>query len=312
MADYSAGHIKTQESIELMGLLARKMGSEKIKFSPGVSYRNLMIISEQLLQQGKGKLKCIPPHDITGKKIKKYFPHGKGATELCSLMEASADILSGNEINKVKIDLGENPGNMIWLWGGGKKPQLPLFMDKYGISGGMISAVGLLKGIGKCIGMEIIDVPGATGYYDTDYQGKARGAISALEKMDFVFVHVEAPDEAGHNGDLRNKILAIENFDQKVVGSILGYLRRTGNYRIMVLPDHYTPLQVRTHVGDPVPFVLCGTGVPADNMRFFTEEEAAQGSLSEVTGYNLINMLVSGVKKSGKKKAVRKKQKSKG
>ena len=292
MADYSAGHIKTEESAELTRLLNREIGNEKIKFFPGVSYRNLMIISEELLKGGRGNLKCVPPHDITGKEIRKYLPRGKGAKELCSLTERSVEALSESAINKVKIDLGENPANMIWLWGGGGKVQLPLFTDKYGLSGGMISAVGLLKGIGKCIGMEIIDVPGATGYYDTNYEGKAQGAIAALDKLDFVFIHVEAPDEAGHNGDLRNKILAIENFDQKVVGPVLEYLRSTGSYRIMVLPDHYTPLEIRTHIGDPVPFALCGNGVPVDTMPVFTEKAAEGGSIKKVSGYDLINTML--------------------
>lgn len=291
MIDYSAGHIKTHESTILMEVLNRELGSDKIKFYPGVSYRNLMVIKEDLLLSGRGGLRCTPPHDIIGKKITKYLPKGKGGEVIRSVMERSRDILLKQEINLVKIDLKENPANMIWLWGYGKKPQMPLFKDRFGVTSGMISAVGLLKGIGKCLGMEVIDVPGATGYYDTDYSAKAQYAIDALKRLDLIFVHVEAPDEAGHNGDLRNKILAIENFDQKVVGPILDYLRSLGNYRVLVLPDHATPLKVRTHVDEPVPFAICGEGISIDTMQSFTEKEAEKGGFGTVSGDKLGDLL---------------------
>lgn len=288
MVDYSAGHIKTQESATLMEVLNRELGGEGIRFYPGVSYRNLMVIKEDLL---KGKLRCTPPHDILGKKINKYLPKGKGTETILSLMEKSVDILSKQELNQVKIDLKENPANMIWLWGQGKRAKMPLFKDRFGVTSGIISAVGLLKGIGRCIGMEVIDVPGATGYYDTDYNAKAQYAIDALKRLDLIFIHVEAPDEAGHNGDLRNKILAIENFDQKVVGPVLEYLKSLGEYRVLVLPDHATPLKVRTHVDDPVPFAICGTGISIDNMQFFTEKEAEKGGYGVVMGDGLGDLL---------------------
>lgn len=291
MVDYSAGHIKTNESVTLMEVLNKELGSKEIKFYAGVSYRNLMVIKEDLLKEGRGELKCTPPHDILGKKIDKYLPKGKGAKTIISLMEKSGDILSKLELNQVKIDLKENPANMIWLWGYGKKPKLPSFKERFNVTGGIISAVGLLRGIGKYIGMEVIDVPGITGYYDTDYNAKARYAINSLASLDLVFVHVEAPDEAGHNGDLRNKILAIENFDQKVVGPILSYLKSQGQYRILVLPDHPTPLKIRTHTDEPVPFAICGEGIPVDNMQFFAEKEAEKGGYDVVQGDNLVDLL---------------------
>lgn len=288
MADYSAGHIKTEESRIFANVLNAEFGSDKIKFYAGVSYRNLMVVKEELISEGKGKLKCTPPHDISNKKIDKYLPKGKGAGFILSLMEKSAGILSGHELNRLK----KNPANMIWLWGYGKKPSMTVFKERFGIKGGIISAVGLLKGIGKSIGMDVIDVPGATGYYDTDYSAKARYAIDALKRMDLIFVHVEAPDEAGHNGDLKNKILAIENFDEKVVGPILDYLRLQGGYRVLVVPDHPTPLKVRTHVDDPVPFSICGTGIFVDNMQSFTEKESDKGIYGIVSGCGLIDLLI--------------------
>lgn len=291
MQDYSAGHIKNSETVLLISALNKELKDMGVVFYPGVSYRNLLIIKEGLLTGGRGRLRCTPPHDITGKKIKGFLPTGKGSSFLCEIMRKSQDILTRHEINNVKLDLKENPANMIWLWGYGKKPALPFFKEKFGVTSGMISAVGLLKGIGKCIGMEIIDVPGATGYYDTDYRAKARYAIDTLDRLDLVFVHVEAPDEAGHNGDLRNKVLAIENFDEKVVGPILRYLKEKGDYRILVMPDHATPLTLRTHTKDAVPFSICGTGITSDGTNSFSENSAKGGSYGVVKGEKLMELL---------------------
>lgn len=264
MVDYSAGHIKTEESRKIINSLNKKFGAKGIKFYTGVSYRNLMVIKEDMVPKG---LRCTPPHDIMGKKIDKYLPKG----EIRSIME--------------------DTNYSIWLWGYGKKPKIPLFKDRFGVKAGMISAVGLLKGIAKCIGMEVINVPGATGYYDTDYSAKASYAINALNRLDLIFVHVEAPDEAGHNGDLKEKIRAIENFDKKVVGPILEYLRSIDEYRILVLPDHATPLEIRTHVGEPVPFAMCGGEIHVDNIQSFTEKDVEKGSMINVRGDKLMELL---------------------
>ena len=293
MVDYSGGHISSGEGRLLIELLSGKFAGRGVRFFPGVSYRNLMLVSEQLLQEDGGPLHCVPPHDIIGHPIREHFPTGKGSRFLREIMQASYLILSQHVVNKVKIDLRENPANMIWLWGGGKKPSFGTFGEEHGLSGAVISAVDLLKGIGKLLGFEVIDVPGATGYYDTDYSGKAGAALSALGRVDCVLVHVEAADEAGHNGDRTEKVRAIQNFDAKVVGTILDGLRDAGDFRIMVLPDHATPLSVRTHVADPVPFCICGTGISPDGMEAFNEKAAAKGSLNISEGWHLLDHLLA-------------------
>jgi len=224
LVDYSSGHIRSKEAGILINAVDKALGSDRIKFYPGVSYRHLMLVKRGV-DDGLEKLECKPPHDIAGQSISKNLPRGKGAEILINLMLESRKVLSAQEINHVRVDLKENPGNMIWLWGQGKKPSMPSFFDKYGLRGSVISAVDLIKGLGKIIGLEVINVPGATGYYDTDYEAKARAAIKALEDKDFVFVHIEAPDEAGHNGDLREKITAIERCDQLVLQHLKGHGR---------------------------------------------------------------------------------------
>jgi 2,3-bisphosphoglycerate-independent phosphoglycerate mutase len=207
-------------------------------------------------------------------------------------MEASKDILERHEINKVRVDLKENPANMIWLWGQGKSPNLPSYKDLFGLKGAIISAVDLLKGIGRLIGFEVIDVPGATGYYDTNYKGKGEYAAAALKKNDFVFVHVEAPDEAGHNGDLRQKIEAIENFDRHIVGAVWNALKDTDDFRIMVLSDHATPISVRTHVDDPVPFLICGKGIAPSGAASFNETNAKESKMKFRNGFSLTEYFI--------------------
>ncbi|MFA5093672.1 MAG: cofactor-independent phosphoglycerate mutase [Candidatus Omnitrophota bacterium] len=288
MADYSAGHITTEEASTLIKLLDKKLGSDKIKFYPGVSYRHLMIVSDASLKDTLMDLECIPPHDITGEAIKGRLPKGKGSEFLAKLMEDSKPVLSSHEINQVRIDLKENPANMIWLWGQGVDARMPRFKDLFGVEGSVISAVDLIKGIGKIIGLEVIEVPGATGYYDTNYQGKARYAVDSLERKDFVFVHVEAPDEAGHNGDLRAKINAIENFDRFVVGGILEKFSGRKDFRIMVLPDHFTPVTLRTHTREPVPFLMFGNGIGANGAEGFSEASAKNSGISFPHGEELM------------------------
>lgn len=277
MADYSAGHITDKESKALMECLNEKLGTENIKFYHGKSYRNLVVIKAKSLDALNDLVKasCTAPHDITGKDISKNLPKGRGASLLLRLMEDSKAILEKNEINKVRVDLGENPANMIWLWGQGTNPNMPTFKGMFGIEGSVISAVDLVNGIGKLVGLRLINVPGATGYYDTNYQGKGESAVNALKDSNFVFVHVEAPDEAGHNGDVRAKITAIENFDKFVVGAVWSYLRQTKDYRIMVLSDHATPVSIKTHVSDPAPFVMAGKGVTHNGFDIFSEANAA-------------------------------------
>ena len=251
MEDFSAGHISTQEARALIEEIDRKLGTDQLRFYPGVSYRHLMV-----WKGGKDRLECTPPHDIQDRSIGDYLPSGDGAEVINQLMEASADILAAHPANKARLEQGKRPANSIWLWGQGKRPSMPTFREKYGLEGAVISAVDLTKGLGVYAGFEVIKVPGATGWIDTNYVGKAEHALFALKTRDIVYLHVEAPDEAGHTGDLKNKIKAIEDFDEFVVGNILAGMRQFDEYRILALPDHPTPLEIRTHSAEPVPFVL--------------------------------------------------------
>lgn len=251
MNDYSAGHITTNESRALIKEIDKKLGSKEISFYPGVSYRHLMV-----WKNGKEKIKCTPPHDMTGKRIDKYLSKGKGAEVLQKLKNEAVGILLANPVNKERIKRGLPPANSLWFWGQGRKLSIPKFSDKYKLKGALISAVDLTKGLGICAGFDVLNVKGATGYIDTNYEGKAEAALKSLDKHDFVYVHVEAPDEAGHNGNIGNKIRAIEDFDSKVVGRIMKGMKRFKEYSILLMPDHATPIRAMTHTDEPVPFVI--------------------------------------------------------
>ena len=296
MVDYSAGHISTPEAKVIIEMINKSLGTEKVKFYPGISYRHLMVLgaSSREEAQVKSKIKCMPPHDIIGKSIKKNLPQGEGKEILLDLIEKSKKVLATNDVNKVRIDLGENPANMIWLWGQGIMPVMPPFKNLYGVTGSIISAVDLIKGIGKIVGLDVIDVPGATGYYDTNFEGKGKYALRSLENKDFVFVHIEAPDEAGHNGDIREKIKAIENFDKFVVGAIWEAFKNRNDFRLMILPDHATPISIRTHATDPIPFVMCGEGIESDNAQVFTEKAAVATEFAVSEGHLLMKKLIQG------------------
>ena len=287
LTDYSAGHISSEEAKKIIELIDNQLGTTRIKFYPGISYRHLMVVKRGADDRLEN-VKCRPPHDITGQSIAKNLPKGKAAEILVKLMRHSQSVLDNHEINQVRIDLKENPANMIWLWGQGKKPSMPSFKEKYGISGSMISAVDLLKGLGKILGLEVINVPGATGYYDTDYSGKANAAIKALENQDFVFVHVEAPDEAGHNGDLREKLAAIERFDQLVVGTMLSAFKGREDFRVLVLPDHATPIALKTHTSDEVCFGIYGKGIKKGDFSGYNEKESLKSKLYFQKGHELM------------------------
>jgi len=294
LADYSAGHITDKESKGLMEFLNKSLGTDRIKFYHGKSYRNLVVIKTRSKDELTELIKtsCTPPHDVSGQPILKNLPKGKGAELLIKLMQDSRELLEKHEINKVRVDLKENPGNMIWLWGQGTNPNMPSFSGMFGVDGSVISAVDLVNGIGRLVGLEVIQVPGATGYYDTNYQGKGDFAVNALKSKDFVFVHVEAPDEAGHNGDMRAKITAIENFDKFVVGTIWNHLKGTDDYRIMVLSDHATPVAIKTHVSDPAPFAMAGKGVEHNGFDTFSEKNAAESKLKYKSGAALTEELI--------------------
>ncbi len=293
MIDYSAGHITTEESRVLSVALNEKLGSGKYSFHVGTSYRNLLLVHCDSAKEADDltSICCYPPHDILDQAISEHLPKDP---ELIKLMEGSRAVLAKHDVNKVRVDLGQNPANMIWLWGQGKKPDMPKFEDAYGITGGMISAVDLLKGLGRVIGLEVVEVPGATGYYDTDFLGKAEAALDILTRRDMVFVHVEAPDEAGHNGDIWAKIKAIEDFDSKVTATIIkGLVERGESYRVLILPDHPTPVKRRTHTGDPVPFAMVGTGIDPDEVTVFSENSAKAGSLRVAKGSELMRVLLA-------------------
>lgn len=291
--DYSADHISSEEAEQLIHAVNQGLETEEIQFHSGVSYRHLMV----LRNTASGEVFCTPPHDVLGEKIDDHLPQGDKETAglIYDLICRSKPILEGHPINKERKQRGLNPGNMIWPWSGGKKPRIPTIIEKYNLKGASVAAVDLIKGIGIYAGLEPIDVPGATGYLDTDYAAKARYALNALETYDFIFLHVEAPDEAAHAGNLEEKILAIERFDELVVGPILNGLKDYDIWRLMVLPDHPTPIEVRTHTKEPVPFAICGTDVEADSVVAFDEDSAREGYLGTVPGHELIDILVKGV-----------------
>ena len=276
MEDFTAGHISSEEGARLIRALE---GSVKgARFYPGVSYRNLLV-----LDRGKGA-ETTPPHDIVGIPVDPHLPHGWDGPILRRAMEESRAILEDHDVNRSRIREGKRPATMIWPWSGGKRPALPSFRERYGLSGGIIAAVDLLNGIARYAEMEVIRVPGATGYLDTDYQAKARYAVEALRRLDFLYLHVEAPDEAGHMGSVEEKVRAIERVDG-MVGTIL----ESFDGVIAVLPDHPTPIRVKTHTADPVPFAVRGIGV--DGSQRLTEAECRKGSLGLVDAGELLPML---------------------
>ncbi|MHC1630685.1 MAG: cofactor-independent phosphoglycerate mutase [Methanotrichaceae archaeon] len=286
MVDYSAGHITTPETNEIISSLQDVCSEGQLY--PGVSYRNLLVLN------GKAeRADCTPPHDIMDQPIADYLPKGDGSEILREMMEASVPILAEHPINQRRIAEGKRPANMIWLWGQGKAPKLPTLQETRGISGAMISAVDLLKGIGVYAGLEVIDVPGATGLLDTNYEGKVEAALGALERLDFVYLHVEAPDEMGHDGSLELKIEAIERFDARIVGPILKGLENSDqDWRVCVLPDHPTPVALRTHTSEPVPFAMMGASIEPDEMEVFTEQEGARGGYGLIDGWRLMGEMM--------------------
>ena len=286
MLDYSAGHITSEEGHELIRALRPLVPGGRLY--AGVGYRNLLI-----LKAGADAV-CTPPHDISDQPIEDYLPRGKDAERLIGLMEAARPILASHPLNLRRIAEGERPANMIWLWGQGPAPAMPAFLKRHGLCGAMISAVDLLKGIGAYAGMEVISVPGATGDINTNYEGKVRAALEALGRLDFVYLHIEAPDEAGHEGNVEQKIRAIELFDSKVVGPMIEGLRSRGElFRVLLMPDHATPLSIRTHTRDPVPFTIMGSGIEPDSVEMFDEASAKRGGFGVVEATKLVEMMAN-------------------
>jgi len=290
MEDYSAGHITDGEAGVLVEALQENLGNEYVRFFQGVGYRHLCKIKgreDTLLAE------CTPPHDIPGEEIGRFLPRGRGSDFLRDLMSRSVEVLSGHPVNRAREGRGEKPANMIWLfWGSGVMPQLPSFEEKYGVRAALTSGVDLLRGLGKMSGVESLAIPGVTAGPDNDYRAQARGALEALKKYDLVFIHVEAPDEAGHAGQAEDKVEAIESIDREVVGTVLSGVR--DGLRLLVMPDHPTPVQVRTHTADPVPFVLWGSGFSGNGGGAFSEREARKTGTFVERGDTLMESLIRG------------------
>ncbi|MBM3998773.1 MAG: cofactor-independent phosphoglycerate mutase [Planctomycetes bacterium] len=278
LRDFTAGHISTAEAHELLAALQESLGDEHCRFVGGVSYRNLVIVRDTAGPPPFSRdTRTVPPHDLTDQPIDDAYPRGPGSHWLLDRMERSASVLADHPVNAARRDRGLRPATHVWLWGLGKAPALEPFADRFGVRGAMITAVDLLRGLATLIGWPCIEVPGATGYTDTDYAAKGRYAIDALDMADLVCVHVEATDEASHEGDAPAKVRALEQIDRHIVGPLLDALRRRGDYRILVSPDHPTPVRIKTHSHGLVPFAYCGMGVQADGATSY-DEGAAEAS----------------------------------
>jgi 2,3-bisphosphoglycerate-independent phosphoglycerate mutase len=287
--DYSAGHISSSEAEELLKAAAEAF-SDIGEFYPGMSYRHVFV-----LRNSSNQLVSTPPHDVIDGEISRHLLKPEDspiASMLNEMMLRSREVLSRHPVNLKRVREGKNPGNMLWLWGQGTRPRIEPLHEKYGIRGAVVSAVDVIKGLGRYMGMDILEVKGATGYYDTNYEGKARAALKSLEDRDYVYVHVEAIDEASHAGDLEMKIKALEDFDRRLVGEVLdGLPSLDAPVTIGLLPDHATPIKVRTHVRDAVPFVIAGG--KKDGVRSFDEESAKRGLYGLLEGEGFMRRLLS-------------------
>ena len=285
MSDFTAGHIRTNEAEPIIRDLEKEFSGEGVHFFTGVSYRNLMTIREKDAMD----ISCMPPHDIPNEAVSDYQPKGRGARRIREIMERASEIVARHEVNQVRRELGEVPATNVWLWGQGVVPIMPRFRQKYGVRGACIAAVDLIRGLGKLLGWTLIDVPGATGYLDTDYVAKGKYAVEALDEYDLVAVHIEAPDEAGHMGDASEKIKALEKIDEHIVGPVLEKLRTFDKWRILVAPDHPTPVIRRTHTNEPPPFCMAGSDLPRLlSMEAFSERLAGQSDLRIDPGHELM------------------------
>ena len=287
MLDYSAGEITTSEASALIKSVAKGLNGNGFTFNPGISYRHCLV-----WKMGNLDMQLTPPHDISGKPIKSFLPKGTNSELILDLMKRSTHILKDHPINQKRIENGLNPATSIWLWGQGKKPAIPLFIEKYGLCGTVISAVDLIRGIGKASGMQSIEVEGATGNIHTNFKGKALAALGAIkEGRDFVYIHVEAPDECGHQGQLKDKIRAIEMIDRDVLGTLLDGLDPDDETSILVLPDHPTPIATKTHCSDPVPYMIyrSGSEVMDENAVYTEDYIRSRGNHHIEHGYTLMD-----------------------
>jgi len=292
--DYSSGHISSEEARILIEELDKNLGTEEIKFYPGKSYRHILLLSGEYSKE----ITCKPPHDVHGEPVSENLPKATSnegeytAKILNELIQKSREILNNHPVNQKRIKDGKPPANLIWPWGAGKNTKMPSFRERFNLNGALISAVDLLNGIAATLGMEVIEVPGATAYLDTNYEGKADYALDALERNDLIYIHIEAPDEAGHEGLLENKIKAIEYIDKRVVARILDRMKGK-EFTIGILPDHATPLSVKTHTYDPVPFAIYSTEREGDHVENYSESSAEKGSYGLRNATEFMDLLLS-------------------
>jgi 2,3-bisphosphoglycerate-independent phosphoglycerate mutase len=290
MRDYSAGHISTGEARRLISALNEKLGSDEVSFHSGVNYRHICKLKgrEDTLLAA-----CTPPHDIPDRLVDKFLPRGRGSELLLDLMERSKDVLKDHPVNAERRSRGDLPATMIWLfWGSSKLPAMPAFKQVYGLDATLTSGVDLLRGLARMVGMGVLDIAGVTDSLDNDYAAQADGALKALEKRDLVVIHIEAPDEAAHAGSVDDKVEAIRRIDEEVVSRIHAW--RAGALRVLVLPDHPTPIETRTHSDEPVPFMLWGHGLAANGAKRFTEIESKNTGFFIEEGYKIMGRLVEG------------------
>ena len=292
MIDYSAGEISTAEAKELIEFLAKKINNDKYSLHAGISYRHCLVMANGTVA---GDL--TPPHDITGKPVKDHLPTTEAGKRLLEIQKQSYELLKDHPVNLKRIKEGKNPANSLWFWGEGTKPALESFEKRFGLKGAIISAVDLLKGIGKLADMRVIEVEGATGNYDTNFIGKAKACVDALnDGIDFVYVHMEAPDECGHHGDTENKIFSIGEIDQKVVKYVVEKLNESGeDYAILIAPDHPTPISIKTHCSDPVPYLIYRKGKNLGNgATAYDEENAENTGVFVENGVTLMQKFLNG------------------
>jgi 2,3-bisphosphoglycerate-independent phosphoglycerate mutase len=295
MRDFTADHISTEDATELLATAQEALGSDALEFVPGVSYRNLLIWrGKQRPAPFTMEMRATPPHDLTDKTVLNDYPRGPGSDVLNSLMAETMDLFADHPVNKRRVAAGQLPATNVWLWGIGKRPSLQPFAEAYGPQGAMITAVDLLRGLASLIGWQRMEVPGATGYTDTDYAAKGRHAIDALDEFDLVCVHVEAPDEASHEGDCAAKVKAIEEIDRHVVAPLASKLQRSGDWRMMISPDHPTFLSTKTHSHGNVPVAIAGTHIEPDQATTYGDTNAEQSSLAFDEGWRAMRWFIRG------------------
>jgi len=288
MWDYSAGHISTAEAQALIAALDESLGNDKIHFYPGISYRHICKLKGQ---EDTLLATCTPPHDIPGKPIDEFFPKGPGSKLLRDLMTRSEAVLQDHPVNIKRRTRGDIPATTIWLfWGSGKAPALPSFKQAYGLNAALTSGVDLLKGFSRMVGMDVLDIPGVTDGLDNNYAAQAAGALEALDEHDLVVIHIEAPDEAAHAGAIDDKIEAIQRVDKEILSQLRSWQK--DKLRLLIMPDHSTPIKVQTHTDEPVPFLLWGAGVVANGARRFTESDAKSTGLFIDQGYKIMGKLI--------------------